>query len=213
MAFVIKDCEMFEANLVMSTLAPDDEEELRSELEQLSKSQTKNQSHTDSISIDTFLSRQKVSSLAKRSRENRNEENQTENSNESNSNESCCSNDVIRRKRRTTNSNNRRKTAGSVVDGPESDQVSHIIPPPIIDKEILSEDVEVVFQEDSEEISLPIGNDNSFGFNKPRRSARTKPPTRDHRPIIQHVFQRCFVSQSQSSESLGEVLVECSDDE
>lgn len=195
---------MFEVNLVMSTLTPDDEDELRSELEEISKSNTNNnQSHTDSISIDTTSTRRKKSS-AKRNREH---------STESNANESCHSNDVIRRKRKTTNINNRRESAENVVDGPESDQISHIMPPPIINKEILSEDVEVVFQEDSEEINVPIDNDISFVFNKPRRSGRTKPPPRDHRPIIQHVFQRCFASQSQSSESLGQVLAECSDDE
>lgn len=200
---------MFEVNLVMSTLTPDDEDELRSDLED---APNLSRSHCVSISIDTCTVGERSS--RKRGMTAVGEENRT--GNESTTNESCLSNDVIRKKRRTTNVNNknRRETAMSVVVAEETDRPSHMMPPPIINNEILSEDIEVVFQEDSDDINLVMENNDSLALDKTRRSTRAKPPARDHRPIIQHVFQRCFASQSQPpSETLGQVLAECSDDE
>lgn len=207
---MIKNFE-FEMNLVMSTLSPDDDDELHLELERLSKSEAE-LNLEDSVS----LSDKSGSSLRKRNLAIADEQEDDDSS----SMESCGASDVIRKKRRTTSvaDGNRRKTTASLLVGRESDRTLHdAVPPPLVDKDILSEDIEVIFQNESEEISLPADNDVSFAFDKQqpslRRSTRTNPPPRDHRPLIRHVFQRCFASQSQYSVALGPVLAECSDEE
>lgn len=134
---------------------------------------------------------------------------------EPNDNTDGC--DILRKKRKTTE---RRDTV--MLPSPALDRRTSEKPaPPECD--LLSENINVVFQDDSHSSGL-FGNDVDEDLvlaaavaatEAHTNAARNRPAknVRDHRPIVRHVFSRCFTGSSQQSDNLGAIVVDCSDEE
>lgn len=206
---MIKDYDTFEANLVMSTLSPEDGEFERQ------KSHSLVQFNSQQTNVDIERTDADVD-----------EPTHDENSNESGSTNSRKRNlstangsdfefgnsrilqlDVLRKKRRT--SNDRRDThfpPPSDTNG-TSDQPnpSQRIPPGQIDLE--SENIDVVFQEDSDQ-NEPFHHNN----NSEEMSEEHIGNGRDHRPKMRSVFGRCFTGNERPITD-SPILAEASDEE
>lgn len=122
--------------------------------------------------------------------------------------------DVVRKKRKTLDTD----SSGSIKSLPlhQNERISHL-PHPVPDTE--SEEVAVVFQDESESISL-LNNENGSPFNMAQNidaaiasNEKSEKSLRDHRPLIRNVFGFCYSSGTETSENLGIVRAECSDEE
>lgn len=201
--FILKNFENFEANLVMSTLSPEDEE---------FECQSESQAQSDSQNVS-------IRDRTKESQHETNNENSSDTSNSmrkrvhSNQNNSEASElgssrinalEVVRKKRRTTNEH--QDKALPMVYLESSNHTENPPPKPI---HLESDDIEVEFQDESNDInSVPavVESENLFSASEHRER-------RDHRPLMRQVFRRCFIGNSQTSQNYGEVLAECSDEE
>lgn len=209
MVFVIKSYDTFEANLVMSTLSPEDEEYEREK----GRSQGETTSQNANIDLDrtnndmndkenTSNTGSDSNSLSLRKRMHADEMSRTESSTGRHSEL-----DIMRKKRRTSIETVNLPTMDA--NGSARTDVSMPIPPAIGDT--ASDEIQVVFQEDSDEMELP-----SFGtdpMNWDKMEELPSRPRRDHRPFVRQVFQRCFTGNSDPIMDLGAVLAECSDEE
>lgn len=209
MVFVIKNYDTFEANLVMSTLSPEDEEYERENGRSQVETTTQNanidldRTNNDINEKDNTNNTSSGSNLMSlRKRTHADEMNRTESSIGRHSEL-----DVMRKKRRTSI---------ETVNLPQMDfdgsaRTEESMPIPPAKGDIASEEIQVVFQEDSHEMELP-----SFGtdaMNWDEMEELPSRPRRDHRPFVRQVFQRCFTGNSDPSMDFGAVLAECSDDE
>lgn len=127
--------------------------------------------------------------------------------------------DILRKKRKTTD-----RRASDILPSPALDRRTSEKPaPPLCD--LLSENINVVFQDDSHSSGL-FANDidddlilaaaaAAAASDAQTNAARNRAAkhVRDHRPIVRHVFNRCFTGSSQQSDNLGAIVVECSDEE
>lgn len=205
MVFVIKNFDTFEANLVMSTLSPEDEEFEREKARSQGETTTQNANidldRTNNDANDkenTSNTSSSSSSMSLRKRTHTDETNRTESSTGQHSKL-----DIMRKKRRTSvetihlaplDSNGSARTEASMPTKGDA----------------ASEDIQVVFQEESNVIDPSIGTD---PMNWDEMEELPSRPKRDHRPFVRQVFQRCFTGNSDPSMDFGAVLAECSDEE
>lgn len=128
--------------------------------------------------------------------------------------------DVIRKKRRTSIGSD---NTDSLQELPMPVEADNIPLPGDLDLPE-SEDIQVVFQDESEKTTLSnIGEDdddfpmeipdNSGVANTNRPANVVERPHRDHRVKIRRIFGVCFTENSQPNLELGRILAECSDEE
>lgn len=228
--FVIQNFNTFEANLVMSTLSPEEESVLLQQNQQLDRSQSSvqlpNISHSESILVDADppsiatdtdgnASAAEVPVQRKRNRiVGQTVANAKTSDTSQVANDSADGCDILRKKRKTTE-----RRATNMMPPPASERRASENPAPL-EFDLLSENINVVFQDESQDNGLfPNDADDLLLLaaaeqaqpNAHRNQARKH--GRDHRPIVRHVFTRCFVGSSQQTENLGAVVVDCSDEE
>lgn len=224
--FVIKDFDTFEANLVMSTLSPEDQEF------ECQRSRSLVQFHsqtTDNISLDKTHAQDKGDAADEEPNKEASSKKRQLNSTAADSEFSLNQNespDVVRKKRKTSIENRRNTHMPSAVNSQSRVNQKEISAPPI---DLESEHIEVVFEDDSPELDQ-FGQNNapqSIGMNMytdmninadmdvEARQERdnNQVNVRDHRPLIRSVFKRCFTGNTPKSQSFDEILVECSDEE
>lgn len=225
--FVIKNVDVFEATLVMSTLSPEEESVLLQQNQQLDQTQRSanlpNINHTQSILVDaeppsiatdTDCTTSDISVQRKRNRVVSQAAPKAKmNANAHVTNDDGC--DILRKKRKTTEP---RESDKLPTPAPNQRTNENAAPP---ECDLSSENINVVFQDESHVPGM-LANDeddallavavNDVQMNEPRSRPRQR-QGRDHRPIVRHVFNRCFTGSSQSSENLGAVLLDCSDEE
>lgn len=190
-----------ELNLVLATLSPEDEEELRLEMTNLTNPNVHLIDSSD-IPDDSMENRRSKRNL------NINQESEVSvDASTATENPSEIIIDPVVRKKRRTNENGTRKTIAVPID--KSDKTSNLPSATNIDLE--SEEVQVIFQNESDEISLPMENrldNDSFLLKRPPAAKH-----RDHRPIVRRVFAPCFTDASSDDDSTDIVLAGCSDEE
>lgn len=235
--FVIKNFDTFEANLVMSTLSPE-EESILVQQQQQQADQTQhsihlpNINHTQSILVDAEhpsivtdtdanASAGEISIQRKRNRivsqTAANARSSSDLFQVANDNADGC--DILRKKRKTTERRGTDMLSPAPPAPPASDRRASEYPaPPECD--LLSENINVVFRDESHDSGLFPNDDHDVLLAAIDHEAqpnthhtRAAKCGRDHRPIVQHVFNRCFTGSTQQSENLGAVLAECSDEE
>lgn len=206
---MIKDFETFEVNLVMSTLSPEDTEYEVQRSRSIVQFSSQASNH---ISLDKTHANDNGDS------DNGHQPVDTSGTVGSKKRNLTCSNgsdfgnnlaplDVVCNKKRRTSQENRRDTH---LPSMSRENVTEQ-PSPQID--LQSENIEVVFQEDSPELDS-FAQDNSLNaMDVDVNSDQNQLNRRDHRPKVRQIFARCFADSGQSSMSLGRVLAECSDDE
>lgn len=227
---MIKNFDTFEANLVMSTLSPEEESVL---LQQQPADQSQRSVHLPnidqsqsilanaelpSISTDTDANASvaDISIQRKRNRIVSQETPVNAKDNEilqvANDNEDGC--DILRKRRKTME----RRDTENLPTSTTNRRTIENPPPPECD--LLSENINVVFQDESHDTGLFSNDDDDVLLadivNDILQRGRHDRPARrgrDHRPTVRHVFNRCFTGNSQQSENLGDVLVDCSDEE
>lgn len=205
MVFVIKDFETFEANLVMSTLSPEDTE---NECQQSRSLVHIHSQTTDNISLD----KTHATVGDKKSSQPNDVWNTSKKRNISCSNVSDLmlgtsknpSLDVLRTKKPRISTEHRRDTCLPPVNDIEMREHTNNSPPPRIDLE--SENIVVEFQDDSPD-------PNTFNSSTDISIPPNVNDNRDHRPFVRHIFNRCFTGNTAPSLQLGEILAEASDDE
>lgn len=207
--FVIKNYDTFEAKLVMSTLSPEDEESecQRSKSLVQINSQQKNieiqRTNTDVVAHqhqenDSIESDSNLMLLGKRNLSAMNSVDFEFSINNQ------VSMDVLRKKRKT--STDLRDTHLPNMPN-SSDQTKPSLP---IHIDLESENIDVVFQEDS--IKIDAFNVNNNSKDSEKQEAKDYVNKRDHRPKVRQVFNRCFTGNTQPV-SYGEILAEASDEE
>lgn len=231
--FVIQNFNTFEANLVMSTLSPEEESVLLQQNQQLGQSQSSvqlpNISHSESILVDADppsiatdtdgnASATEAPVQRKRNRIVGQAAAAAANAKSSDTsqvaNDSADGCDILRKKRKTTE-----RRATDMMPPPATERRASENPVPH-EFDLLSENINVVFQDESQDNGhFPNDADDLLllaaaeqAQPKAHRNQARK-QGRDHRPIVRHVFTRCFVGSSQQSENLGAVVVDCSDEE
>lgn len=121
--------------------------------------------------------------------------------------------DIARKKRKTID-NELTPSLDSLQIRPIENVRNALVPP----QSTQSEEVAVIFQDESESISL-LNQDSEMRegqivddvANLGGEPAVKKP--RDHRPFIRQVFDVCFSSGTEATENNGIVMAECSDEE
>lgn len=232
--FVIKDFDTFEANLVMSTLSPED-----TELEcQLSRS--KAHSHLQNSTTDNIvLDQTNVDGDADNApnadvavaADNEHESNEEDGPNNgvvnakkrnhssasfsdifaSNSSKRASLDIVLRTKKRKTSTEHRRYTHIPSANDSQATNLTGKSQPPIPHVNLDSENIDVVFQEDSDPNNPPqINNNGSESMNVDPNEQYN---VRDHRPKMRQVFKRCFTQNTPASDPYGQILVGESDEE
>lgn len=207
---MIKDYDTFEANLVMSTLSPEDGEFERQKsrsLVQFNSQQTNvDIERTDAV-VDEAAHNENLSGSSKSRKRNLSTANDSD---FEFGNSRIMQLDVLRKKQRT--SNDRRDThlpppsdTNGTLDQPNPSQR---IPPGQIDLE--SENIDVVFQEDSDQNEPFHHNNNSEGIREEHNENCVN--GRDHRLKMRSVFGRCFTGNEQPIRD-SPILVEASDEE
>lgn len=222
---------IFEANLVMSTLLPEEESVLlQQQLNQTQHTvQLLNISQSESIFVDVEMpsiatdtdgnsSVPEISGQRKRNRI----VSQASNANSSdmfqltNDNADGC--DILQKKRKTTERREMHKLPMPAVNPRTSENQA----PPECD--LLSENINVVFQDDTidsglipndaddDDLLLAASAHDAQPIDVQHRN-RTSKRVRDHRSIVRHVFKRCFTGSSQQTQNLGAILAVCSDEE
>lgn len=204
---MIKNFDTFEANLVMSTMSPEDMEMERNrgppESTQNSMQRKKNESKK------TIDAESEPTSQGKRHFTN-----SLDNAERSHQSQL----EVFQKKRRiSTDTDN--------VDVLRDERMSHDTGElPSVAALLDSEDIQVVFQEESEKSGIAQQNedtscipmahelspDENTSENIPIRGIQ---PRRDHRYKMREVFNVCFSGSSQPSFNYGKVLAECSDED
>lgn len=117
------------------------------------------------------------------------------------------SQDVLRKKRRTSHDN--RRDTRLPPETMRTNQTEHSPPAPM---DLDSENIEVVFQDDSPD-SDAFGQKNSSENSEMQEAAENQRNGRDHRPYVRQVFRRCFTGNTAPNVSIGSILVEASDEE
>lgn len=207
---MIKDYDTFEANLVMSTLSPEDSEFERQ------RSRSIVQFNSQQTNVDIERTDADVNEAAHDENANESGPSNSRKRNLSTVNDFEFGNsrimqlDVLRKKRRT--SNDRRDThlpppsdANGTSDQPNPSQR---IPPGQIDLE--SENIDVVFQEDSDQNEPFHHNNNSEEMREEHNGNGVN--GRDHRPKMRSVFGRCFTGNERATRD-SPILAEASDEE
>lgn len=210
----MKNFDTFEANLVMSTLSPEDEEYERQ------KGRTQSQMNTPNANID--LDRSAL-----------NAEEQCENQNESSS---SALSSISLRKRNLSNADELNQTNFSV-DRHNSMEImrkrrrtsiqrEESLPLPVNDMnninrteqsaplltETETDGIQVVFEDESHDhIIGPISDELMAWENNDDNTVQEN--HRDHRPIVREAFKRCFTGNTDPSCNFGEILADCSDEE
>lgn len=202
--FVIKNFDTFEANLVMSTMSPEDMEMERNrgppENTENSIQRKKNESKK---SIDT-----ESESIPQGKRHFTNSLDNAERSHHSQL-------EVVQKKRRIS-------TDTEMNDVLRDGRISHdtgLLPNVAVPMD--SEDIQVVFQEDSEKSGATQRNEDTSYMSMPHGLSPNEnisenipiQPRRDHRYKMREVFNVCFTGGSQPSFNYGKVLAECSDED
>lgn len=212
MVFVIKSSDIFEANLVMSTLSPEDEMsecqrsrslvQINSQHENVTIERTdadvNNELEEDNHNVSGSSSSSKKRSLS------------VSNDNEFDFGVSRqVALDVLRKKRRT--SHGRETTLKDASNINEQSKPAPTLQPPI---DLESENIDVVFQEDSIPID-PIDQSNSRARELSFQDFNENEVVngRDHRPFVRQVFRRCFTGNTPKSMSYGQVFAEDSGEE
>ncbi|XP_055306605.1 cell cycle checkpoint control protein RAD9A [Sitodiplosis mosellana] len=210
--FVIKNYDTFEANLVMSTLSPEDgefERQRSRSLVQINSQLTNVDIERTDADVDEAAQDDANESSSSSSRK-RNLSTANGTDFEFGISRQPIQLDVMRKKRRT--SNDRRDTRlPTPSDANTSDQTkpSQRVAP-VIDLE--SENIDVVFQEDSDQ-NVPFGYNNNAEESEMREEPNANGGNgRDHRPKVREVFGRCFTGNTQPI-SYGDILAEASDEE
>lgn len=103
--------------------------------------------------------------------------------------------DQMMKKRKTTDRQEMPSQSTSVNDRQQP-------PPPPPNTDLMSENINVIFEDDTQMSDDVDQADQNAGPNE-----------HDRRQIIRHIFRRCFTSSSQDSFNVGAVIVECSDEE
>lgn len=195
----------------MSTLSPEDEEYEREK----NRSQGETTSQNANIDLDrtnndmndkenTSNTSSDSNSMSLRKRTHADEMSRTESSIGRHSEL-----DVMRKKRRTSVETVNLPPVDS--NGSARTEVSMPIPP--AKGNTASEEIQVVFQEDSHEMELPSFGTDPMNWDEMEELPSRPEPRRDHRPFVRQVFQRCFTGNSDPSMDFGAVLAECSDEE
>lgn len=195
----MKNFDTFEANLVMSTLSPEDEEYERETRRSQYKSQNANidldrtaiepEKHNSNESGSSTSSSM---SLRKRNFPKAGELTSSELSVERNN-----SLEIIRKKRRTS--------VQSIQLPAKDIQTTENA------TNMESEELQVIFQEESNEMAPIQSESMAWEENVP---ILAKPNNkRDHRPFVREIFKTCFTQNDDRSRNLGNILVECSDEE
>lgn len=207
---MIRNCEIFEANLVMSTLSPEDEEYER----QRSRSLVQINSQHTNVDIERTdadvneLAQEDDASGSSISKSIKKRNLSTANGTDF---ESSISRqvelDVLRKKRRT--SNDRRDTHLPTPSGTSSSSQTK---PPAAPIDLESENIDVVFQEDSPHINTFSQNNSPVDSEMQEDFSVNHGNLRDHRPKMRQAFLRCFTGNTQPI-SDGAILAEASDEE
>lgn len=225
--FVIKDFDSFEANLVMSTLSPED---MEAECQRSRSAAQANSQHsiTDNIGLDKThvdddgcgnsveIIADKEPIAHEENSKKRNLSLVSGSDFESSISKHASLDIVIRNKKRRTSNEHRRDTHMPASNGthPTNQNEISALPPPYVDLE--SENIEVVFQDTSPEQNSPQNLDSngieSMDVDMELNEAHIG-NVRDHRPFVRQVFGRCFTGNAEPSNPYGETLVECSDEE
>lgn len=207
---MIKNYDTFEAKLVMSTLSPDDEES------EYQRSQPMVQINSQHKNIEIQRTNSDVVV----------HQHQEDDLNESGSNSTLrkrylstvnsidiefsinkqVAMDVLRKKRRTS-TDLRDTHLPNVANTSDRTEPS----PPTVHIDLESENIDVIFQEDSIKIDAISLNNNSEDSGR-QEAKNVHVNERDHRPKVRQVFNRCFTGNTQPV-SYGEILAEASDEE
>lgn len=213
---MIKDFDTFEANLVMSTLSPEDAEnecQRSRSLVQFNSQTTNNitldKTHVDGAKETTQADNDPSNSSSTSKKRNLSCTNGTDFESSLNRHTPL---EVLCTKKRRTSTEHRRDTRLPENDANLTVQTEKSPPTPI---DLDSENIEVVFQEDTPEQNT--FNQNTFGMDTNMEVEQepngNQANGRDHRPFMRQIFNRCFTGNTPSSYHLGEVLVENSDEE
>lgn len=222
--FVIKKFDAFEANLVMSTLSPEDEEELECQPEQTAISSqnvhitqsdvTLNANPNSSLNSVTTDENLETNVLRKRNRITNQSDTHSSGLFEFGAGKEAAL-DVLRKKRKTLSERDRRESCANL---PLPNNYLTVMSDKSIPKiDLNSEDIQVVFQDESEVINLLDNDENNdlMPIHGSQIDCHPKRNVRDHRPIIRQTFKRCFTADCDPSpnEIYGKVLAECSDED
>lgn len=233
---MIKDFDTFEANLVMSTLSPEDTEYECQQSRTVAQSNLQNTT-TDNIVLDRTNvdgDEDAAAAVTDANKESTSHEDEEPNNgianakkrnrllaSASDSFESSISKRasldiVLRTKKRRTSNEHRRDTHIPSVNGSQAMnqmETSPPAPPPPQNVDLESENIDVVFQDDSPDPnnSLHFGNgidSMDVDMESSERNAR------DHRPFVRQVFELCFTGNTpRNSDVFGKILCNGSDEE
>lgn len=235
--FVIKDFDAFEANLVMSTLSPEDVEFECQRSRSVAQASLPN-STTDHIvldktnvdgDVDGEADNADVANAADKetaSHEEHEPNNGIVNAKkrnrlmtsfssdifESNSSKRASLDIVLRTKNRRTSTEHRRDTHIPSANGSQATNHTEKSPPPLPHMDLDSENIEVVFQDDSSDPNDPAQVNNN-GIESMDVEMEPNVYARDHRPKVRQVFKRCFTQNTPASDPFGQILVGDSDEE
>lgn len=199
----MKNFDTFEANLVMSTLSEEDEDNVRENGRTQSQINSQNanidldRTVVDGDKNDTGSSTSSSMSLRKR-----NHADELGHSEPSIGRHSPL--EILRKKRRTS----AQSIGMPPADVNNSQRTAR--PSPNV-TQLESDELQVVFQDESNDIITRQPSESmTWGESE---NIPALPNKRDHRPFVREVFKRCFTGNSDPSCNLGEILADCSDEE
>lgn len=238
--FVIKDFDTFEANLVMSTLSPEDTElecqQSRSAAQANLQNSTTDNIVLDKTNVDGDVDGDVNGDAADKELTSHDEDEpnngvvNTKKRNhlfasfsdafESNSSKCTSLDVVVRTKKRRTSNEHRRNTHLPSANGTHATNRTEKSPPPMAQIDLDSENIDVVFQESSSELNTdpPLINHGIESMDTDMESNNNvlqhNGNVRDHRPHMRQVFRRCFTQSGPPGIDLfGATLVADSDEE
>lgn len=213
--FVIQNFDTFEANLVMSTLSPEDLEYECQRSRSLVQINSQN-THMDIDRTNNDCDKEQngdngsngSNSSAARKR-NLPKENGTDFEFSMNSRHTPL--DVLRKKRRTSSEVRRDTRLPPQNDANQSEPMENCPPAPV---QLESENIDVVFQDDSPHIDLFGDNANPSHSELDKHVENRGNNVRDHRcRKMKQVFSRCFTGNTPKDRTFGDILAEASDEE
>lgn len=211
---MIKNVDTFEANLVMSTLSPEDEE-----IEgQRCRSLVKVNSQNANVDIEPMngdddkhlIQEDEQSDCNSSSSRKRNLSNATDFGNSRH-----VALDILRKKRRTSVETRRDTRMPTMIDINSSIQPMETNPMENLPSEIRdldSDNVEVIFQDESPPLDI-FAQKNDSENSEIEAISDIQINQRDHRPFVRQVFKRCFTGNSPHSLINDTILAEASDEE
>lgn len=231
--FVINDFDTFEANLVMSTLSPEDTEFECQQSRSMAQANLQN-STTDNIVLDkSTVDGDGDAAIAADKEPDSHEDDELNNgivnakkrnhslanfsdTFESNTSKRPSLDIVLRTKNRRTSTEHRRDTHIPSANGTQATNRTEKSPPPLPHVDLESENIEVVFQEDSPDLNNTPQVNNGIecmDVDMDSNEQLNNLNVNDHRPKARQIFERCYSGNTPSSELFGATLAEASDDE